>query len=242
MGKAIKEELLKIRFANPRDWGKGGRVDDYPFGGGATMIMGYHPLKGALDSFSSPGRVLYLSPQGKLWNFKKARASVCETLTLICGRYGGVDERFITECVDEEISIGNYILNGGEAAALALIESVFRFLPGALGNPDSLSEESFEKQGLLQGPQWTRPRHIAEASAVPELLFSGNHKQLKEIRFCVALLKTFLKRPELLSSRLRDQLPEAVGFLRSLSLQELGTLGFSKEDLKRAEKPVGSEK
>ena len=172
LGKAVKEGLLKVSFANPRDWGKSGRVDDYPFGGGETMIMGYHPLKKSLDSFSKSGQVVNFSPQGSLWNFQKTKtfARSFQIVTLVCGRYGGIDERFITECVHEEISIGDYILNGGEAAALVFMESLFRFLPGALGNSQSVEEESFTQEGLLQGPQWTRPKDI-EGHTIPEFLF-----------------------------------------------------------------------
>lgn len=233
LGKAIAEKLLSVSFVNPRDWSESKRVDDYPFGGGETMVMDYYPLKKALDSFSSSGHVVYFSPQGSLWNFKKARdfANRFQTLTLICGRYGGIDERLITECVNEEISVGDYILNGGEAAALILMESLFRFLPGAIGNKESLKEESFEKQGLLQGPQWTRPRHI-EGHTIPKVLFSGNHKEIKEFRFYISLIKTFLKRPDLLPVSLIDKLPRAFKEIKKLPLEELKAMGFSLEDLK----------
>lgn len=232
LGKAITEKLLKVHFANPRDWGESGRVDDYPFGGGETMVMSYFPLKKALDSFPSSGHVAYFSPQGSVWNFQKAEtfAGHFQTLTLICGRYGGIDERLIAECVDEEISIGDYILNGGEAAALILIESLFRFLPGAIGNSESLKEESFAKQGLLQGPQWTRPRHI-EGQTLPTFLFSGNHRRIKELRFYISLIKTFIKRPDLLPISLVDKLPEALREIKKLPFEELKAMGFSPEDL-----------
>lgn len=232
LGKAISEKLLKIHFANPRDWSESGRVDDYPFGGGETMVMNYLPLKKALNSFPSSGHVVYFSPQGSVWNFQKVKtfASRFQTLTLICGRYGGVDERLITECVDEEISIGDYIINGGEVAALVLIESLFRFLPGAIGNSESLKEESFEKQGLLQGPQWTRPRHI-EGHTIPTFLFSGNHKKIKEFQFYISLIKTFIKRPDLLPIPLADKLPEALKEIKKLPLEELKAMGFSLENL-----------
>lgn len=240
LGKALKENLLKVHFANPRDYSKSGRVDDYPFGGGESMVMTYHPLKSALDSFSDKGHVVCFSPQGTLWNFQKARffANTFSKVTLVCGRYGGIDERFISSCVEEEISVGNYILNGGEGAALVFIESIFRFLPGAIGNRKSLREESFSEQGLLQGPQWTRPRFI-EGHTVPEVLFSGNHKRIKDFRFSVSLVKTFIKRPELLPPSLIKKLPKALKEVKQLSEDELKALGFSSEDLKKCLKQMG---
>lgn len=233
LGKAVTAQLLKIQFVNPRDWSESGRVDDYPFGGGETMIMNYSPLKGALNSFSKKGHVVYLSPQGNIWNAQKAKtfAGHFQTITLICGRYGGIDERLITECVDEEISMGDYILNGGEAAALVFIESLFRFLPNAIGNSESLKEESFGEQDLLQGPQWTRPR-VIDGHTVPEFLFSGNHKKIKELRFYISLVKTFIKRPDILPISLIDKLPEALKEIEKLPLEELKAVGFSPEDLK----------
>ena len=234
LGKAVKEDLLKVSFSNPRDYGKSGRVDDYPFGGGESMVMAYHPLKGALNSFFEKGHVVYFSPQGNLWNFKKARtfANSFQTVTLICGRYGGIDERFISDFVHEEISVGDYILNGGEAAALVFLESFFRFLPGALGNSESLGEESFERKGLLQGPQWTRPRDIEGAVVIPEFLFSGNHKQIEDFRFYISLVKTFMKRPDLLSLSLVKKLPKALEEVGKLPEAEIKALGFSSESLR----------
>ena len=238
LGKAVKEGLLKVNFSNPRDYGKSGRVDDYPFGGGESMVMSYHPLKNSLDSFSKKGQVVYFSPQGNLWDFKKARAfSSFQTVTLICGRYGGIDERFISAFVDEEISIGDYILNGGESAALVFMESIFRFLPGALGNRQSLGEESFENEGLLQGPQWTRPRHI-KGHEIPEVFFSGNHKKIEEFRFYISLLKTFIKRSDRFSSSLLEKLPKALEEMERLSEPELEALGFSSEILESCLKKV----
>ena len=212
LGKAVREGLLEISFANPRDWGKSGRVDDYPFGGGESMVMSYPPLKGALDSFSKSGHVVCMSPQGEVLNFRKARAfsNSFQTITLVCGRYGGIDERFIAECVHEEISIGDYILNGGEAAALVFMESLFRFLPKALGNSQSIQEESFEKEGLLQGPQWTRPKDI-EGHTLPQFLFSGHHKKIQDLRLYISLVKTCIKRPELLSSHLLGAVKRSSG-------------------------------
>ena len=233
LGKAVRRGLIKIRFADPKDWAKDGRADDYPFGGGETMILSYPPLKAALDSFPSRGRTIHLSPQGALWNFRKAKefAARFPTLTLLCGRYGGIDGRLIAEAADEEISVGDYILNGGEAAALILMESLFRLLPEAVGNSASLKEESFEKDGLLQGPSFTRPRDI-EGHAVPQFLFSGHHRQIKDLRFHTALVLTFDSRPDLVPPALKSRLPRALSEMEKLPDEELKTLGLSLKKLK----------
>ena len=131
-----------------KQFADGGRADDYPFGGGDGLLIQYYPLKKALQSLKSPGRLIYLSPQGQSWSSHKARetAEKHKILTLVCGRYGGIDARFVREFVDEEISIGDYVLSGGESAALVLIESLSRFLPGFLGNKESPEKESFENE------------------------------------------------------------------------------------------------
>ena len=231
LNRAIKNSLLDIDLIDIKKFRGKGRADDYPFGGGDGMILRYEPLKKALLSISSPGRVIYLSAQGEKWSALKAKnySQRYQTLTLICGRYGGVDSRFVQDFVEEEISIGDYILNGGETAALVLIESLSRFLNGFLGNKESSQKESFENS-LLEGPVWTRPRKL-EGHSLPELIFSGQHEGIKKLRFYTSLLLTWLKRPELLEGKqeLLSQLPEAKVFLTSIPEEELKALGFQKD-------------
>lgn len=231
LSRAIKNSLLDIELVDIRKFTKKGRADDYPFGGGDGMLLRYKPLKEAIQTVSSLGRVVYLSAQGSKWSASKAKnyAKKYETLTLLCGRYGGVDSRFIKDFVDEEISIGDYVLNGGETAALVLIESLSRFLDGFLGNAESSKKESFENS-LLEGPGWTRPRDI-KGHFIPELIFSGKHKEIKEFRFYTSLLLTWLKRPDLLVGKenLLSRIPEAEKSLSKLSMKELEAIGFSKK-------------
>ena len=195
------------------------------------MLLCYEPLKGAIQSISSLGKVVYLSAQGSKWSASKAKdySKKYKTLTLLCGRYGGVDSRFIKDFVEEEISIGDYILNGGETAALVLIESLSRFLDGFLGNAESFKRESFENS-ILEGPGWTRPRQI-KGHFIPELIFSGKHKEIKEFRFYTSLLLTWLKRPDLLKEKkdLLNKLPEAEKVLSELPIKELEAIGLSKK-------------
>lgn len=233
MGRAFKEGRMKVSFSNPRQFAKDGRVDDYPFGGGDSMILSYEPLKKSMESFSRKGFVVYTSPQGRQWTARKARAFAQHPLiTFICGRYGGVDERFIRDWVDEEISIGDYVLNGGEAAALTCMESLSRFIPGTLGNKDSAEQESFEGMGLLEGPQWTRPQEIM-GHKIPEVILSGHHGKIKDFRFYVSLVLTFLKRPDLLlkNPALQKELSKAQNELKALDREELRSLGIQPSDL-----------
>ncbi|MCY4321380.1 MAG: tRNA (guanosine(37)-N1)-methyltransferase TrmD, partial [Bdellovibrionaceae bacterium] len=174
VSKALKKNILKIQLVDIKKFAKTGRADDYPFGGGDGMLIAYDPLSKALESLKKTGRLVYLSAQGQQWNARKAKnfSKKYKTVTLLCGRYGGVDSRFVQDFVDEEISIGDYILNGGETASLVLIESCSRFLKGFLGNKESYKKESFENQ-LLEGPSWTQPRNI-KTHKLPEIILSGN--------------------------------------------------------------------
>ena len=236
MGRAIGQGLIQVQTVNLRDFAQNnsGRVDDSPFGGGDGMILAYDPLRRAVESLADRGRVIYLSPRGALWSAKRARKYAAEhqALTVICGRYGGVDERFIRGFVDEEISLGNYVLNGGEAAFLALLETVSRFIPGVLGNWESPQRESFEGDGLLEAPQWTRPREI-EGHALPAPLLGGNHKEIEKFRFAASLVLTALRRPDLLAGRpdLLKRLPEAKKALSPLSEEDLKSMGLAPKDL-----------
>ena len=210
LGKAIKKKQIEVNLIDLKLFGKKGRVDDTPFGGGDGMILGYLPLKKALESVQNPGYKILLSPQGKRWDSKKSKSlSQKKEISFFCGRYGGLDARFSREFIDEEISIGDYILNGGEVACLAVLESLSRFLEGFLGNKTSSEKDSFEG-GLLEGPCFTKPREI-EGHKLPEVLLSGDHKKIEEFRFFSALILTSLKRPDLLekSPHLKEKNPKS---------------------------------
>lgn len=228
---AIDNSIIKIELVDIKSFANKNRADDYPFGGGDGMLLAYPPLKKALQSLLSPGRVLYLSAQGEKWSADKARSysQKHKEITLICGRYGGIDARFIQEFADEEISIGDYVLNGGESAALILIESLSRFLKGFLGNKESSEKESFEAF-LLEGPAWTKPRDI-KGHSIPEWIFSGHHEKIKKLQFYSSLLLTWLKRPDLLqeNEKLLSQIPEAKSVLSQRPKEELKALGFCKK-------------
>lgn len=236
LGQAQKKSLVSVQTVNPRDYTTDihKTVDDRPFGGGDGMVMLYEPLKKAyadIKSKGADGLLIYLSPQGSLWNDQKARtlASGSQSITLLCGRYAGVDQRFISEFVDEEISIGDYILSGGELAALCVIDSVARFIPGVLGNQASPHQESLAN-GLLECPQLTRPRDLP-GFQVPEVLIGGNHALIEEFRFDVSLVRTYFLRPDLWEKAgVRPlALEKALRRLAELPLEEKRALGLQTE-------------
>ena len=232
LGKALKNSLIDVEIIDIKKWTGKGRADDQIFGGGDGMLLRYSVLKAVLTSIPKPSHLIYLSPQGERWSAGQAKeySKKYSRLTLLCGRYAGVDSRFIKEFVDKEISIGDYILNGGESAALVIIESVSRFLDGFLGNQESAKKESFE-DFLLEGPAWTRPREI-KGHKIPDLLFQGHHAKIQQFRFYVSLLLTWLKRPDLLEGKrlLLKKIPEAQTFLSKLKKEELKTIGFCKKN------------
>ncbi len=209
---------IEIETLNPRQFtcDVHGTVDDRAFGGGDGMVMKPEPLAAAVDHLrqgSSP-RIVVLSPQGRKWNQDLAReyADRAGHVALISGRYAGLDQRFIAEYADDEISLGDFVLNGGEIAVLAVIESVARLIPGVLGNRESAIQDSFS-DGLLEAPQYTRPRQWRDRT-VPAPLLSGNHSEIEIFKKTVSVVRTLKLRPDLLAGLSREE-------LRSLGLLEL---------------------
>lgn len=207
LDRAQKNNLIDINVINIRDFSldNNKRVDDYSYGGGAGMIMTPQPLFDAINSVKKPNSyVVYMSPSGNVLTQNKVESlAKKDNLVILCGHYEGIDERIIDLCVDEEISIGDYVLTGGELPAMVLIDSVSRYVPNVLGNETTTDEESFSN-GLLEYPQYTRPSNF-NGKEVPEVLLSGNHKKIKEWRQEQSLLKTKKVRPELYRKFLREQ-------------------------------------
>jgi len=200
IGRAVEEGHVQIECVQIRDFStnKHKSVDDAPFGGGQGMVMNVQPLKDALLSkpLTEHSHVVYLSPKGKRLTHQKAVSlSNYKALTLVCGHYEGIDQRFIDAYVDEEISIGDYILTGGELAAMVVIDAVTRLVPGVLRNEKAHEDESIAS-GLLEFPQYTRPSDSEEGS-VPAVLLSGNHAEIAYWRFEKALMLTKERRPDL---------------------------------------------
>jgi len=197
---AREKGLLETEVVNPRDFTDDAHrtVDDYPFGGGAGMVLKPEPLFSAVESVRTPAaRVVLLSPRGRRYNQPVAREfSRLDHLVLVCGRYKDVDERVRATLCDDEISVGDFILAGGEAAAVILIESVARLLPGVVGDAESVDTDSFER-GILDAPYYTRPRRFRGLD-VPEVLVAGDHAAVADWRRERALLETARRRPELL--------------------------------------------
>ncbi len=204
--------LWSLATWNPRDYTTDNyrTIDDRPYGGGPGMVMLAEPLEKALDAAvmdqrralgdAGGGKVVFLSPQGaKLDHRKVMEFAGLGAVTLLCGRYEGIDERLIERRVDEEVSVGDYVLSGGELAAMALIDAVVRQLPGALGDGQSAAEESFAA-GLLDCPQYTRPENY-DGARVPEVLMSGHHERIRRWRLKQSLGRTWERRPDLLAER-----------------------------------------
>ncbi|MCM2336603.1 MAG: tRNA (guanosine(37)-N1)-methyltransferase TrmD [Pseudomonas sp.] len=202
-GRAAERGLLSLHAWNPRDHAEGNyrRVDDRTFGGGPGMVMMIDPVRAAIvaarDAHPAPARVVYLSPQGVPFTQARARElATHERLILLCGRYEGVDERLLQAEVDEELSIGDYVLSGGELAAAVVIDAVARLQDGALNDAESASQDSFE-DGLLDCPHYTRPV-VHALGEVPPVLLSGNHAEIAKWRRMQALGRTWQRRPDLL--------------------------------------------
>lgn len=206
--RAVENGQLVLDTVNPRDFTEDRHrtVDDRPFGGGPGMVMKVAPLEKALGHArqrAAGGKVIYLSPQGRPLTQAKAEALAAEPeLILLAGRYEGVDERLLEASVDEQISIGDYVLSGGELPALVLIDAVTRLLPGVLGHQDSAAQDSFsgDMENLLDCPHYTRPE-LYQGRSVPEVLLSGDHERIRRWRLQQALGRTWRWRPELLEAR-----------------------------------------
>lgn len=205
-GRAIERKIVDLVAWNPRDYthDKHKTVDDRPYGGGPGMLMKYQPLHDALQAAKHAnvggGKVIYLSPQGqRLTQSMLSEASNLGQLILVAGRYEGVDERFIQLDCDEEWSLGDYVISGGELAALIVIDAITRLLPGVLGDGQSAQQDS-HMHGLLDCPHFTRPE-ILQGLAVPEVLLSGNHAEIGRWRMKQSLGRTWQKRPDLLADK-----------------------------------------
>ncbi|MGB5334603.1 MAG: tRNA (guanosine(37)-N1)-methyltransferase TrmD [Woeseiaceae bacterium] len=203
VGRALDRGLISLDVENPRDHTSDAHrtVDDRPYGGGPGMVMKFEPLAAALQAsrarLPEGSPVVYLSPQGAVFNQAAARRyAELPGLVLLAGRYEGIDERLIESEVDEELSLGDFVLSGGEIAAMAVIDAVVRLLPGALGDAESAQQDSFEG-GLLDFPHYTRPE-IVEGRRVPEVLMSGDHAKIARWRQKQALGRSYLRRPDLL--------------------------------------------
>jgi tRNA (guanine37-N1)-methyltransferase len=198
LSRAVKAGIINVNCVNIRDYAvnKHGQVDDAPYGGGAGMVMMAPPVYDAYRSLNTSARVVYLTPQGKVFNQQMAvEFSALDELVLLCGHYEGLDERVIEKIVTDEVSIGDYVLTGGEPAALVIMDAVSRLIPGVLGKEESHRDESFSG-GLLEYPQYTRPPSFI-GSDVPEILLSGNHAKIEAWRREEAVKRTKLKRPDL---------------------------------------------
>lgn len=203
-GRAIEQGLVKLDCWNPRDWAKGPyrQIDDKPYGGGPGMVMMYEPIHATIQFARSQMpkhcKTIYLSPQGKMVKQQELNTIVATTQSLLflAGRYEGIDERIIDHDIDEEWSLGDFVLSGGELAAMVYIDAITRLLPGSLGHEESAQQDSF-MDGLLDCPHYTRPAVIGEMN-VPPVLLSGNHRDITRWRRKQSLGKSWLKRPDLL--------------------------------------------
>ena len=216
-GRAIRRGDVVMQLVSPRDYAGDVHqtIDERPFGGGPGMVMCYTPLakavRAAKKALGASAKVVYLSPQGQKLTHRVVQdlgGTSC-SFVLVCGRYEGVDERFIQDYVDVELSIGDYVLSGGELAAMVVMDALMRTLPGVIGKTASVAEDSFVN-GLLDCPHYTRPAHIPEGSSVPDVLRSGDHARIARWRRKQALGRTWFRRPELLNSQCLSEKDKAL--------------------------------
>ena len=224
IGRALSDELIKLKIINIRDYAKNRyrQVDDYPYGGGAGMLMQADPIysayKDICKGLEKKPRLIYTTPQGRLFNQDLAKELAKEEeLIFLCGHYEGVDERVLELTDAESISIGDYVLTGGELPSVVMMDAISRMIKGVLSNKESAEFESFE-DNLLEYPQYTRPS-VYEGMEVPEILLSGHHKNIEEWKRKEALRRTFERRPDLLDPK----------FLSAKDLSFLQSLGYSKD-------------
>ena len=203
-GRAVKHGRLQLQYWNPRTFtrDKHQTVDDRPYGGGPGMVMKVAPLRDAIidakQTLGEQAKVIYLSPQGRLLDQQGLKQLANrDSMILVAGRYEGIDERLIEEQIDEEWSIGDYVLSGGELAAMVMIDGVARLLPGVLGDEESAQQDSF-MEGLLDHPHYTRPENLDD-QAVPDVLLGGDHEAIRRWRLKQSLGRTWLRRPDLLA-------------------------------------------
>ena len=227
VGRAQRRELIALLVENPRDFTDDAHrtVDDRPYGGGPGMVMKYAPLAAAVqaarEKLPQGCPLIYLSPQGKVFDQAIARRlAELPGMVLLAGRYEGIDERFIESQVDEELSLGDFVLSGGEIAAMAVIDAVGRLLPGVLGDDESAAQDSF-MEGLLDYPHYTRPEKVGD-NEVPKVLLSGDHARIERWRRKQALGRSFLRRPELIEKLELDDEQQALldEFLKEQRLKE----------------------
>lgn len=200
VGRAIEEGALAVEVMDLREHGVGKhrQLDDAPFGGGAGMVMMIEPLAASLEPLSETQRVLFTPSGSPMTQATLDRWADLDEITLVCGRFEGVDQRVVDRFIDEEVSLGDYVLAGGEVAAAAVIEGIARLIPGVVGNPESTTRESF-RNGLLEEPVYTRPAEF-DGMTVPDILLSGDHGRIEQWRAEQRLRRTKDRRPDLLSN------------------------------------------
>lgn len=233
VGQAFKKNLFAFEAINPRAFAKGLHqgVDDKIYGGGDGMVQSFPPWSQAIESvgiLSPPSKVVFLTPQGRLWNQTLAQQWLREEshLVFVCGRYAGFDERLIFKHADEEISVGDYVVNGGELPAQIVMETLIRGLPGVLGHEDSFSRDSLSEGGLLEAPQFTRPQEV-EGLKVPSFLLEGHHEKIESMRWALSVVRTSLRRPDLLKKAgiTSSELKKAKEEIQKLSPEDQDVLG-----------------
>ena len=199
--RSVKNNIISINIINLREYSanKHKRIDDKTYGGGPGMVMQYQPISDAIENIKDSGPIIYLSPQGEpLTQAKLKKLAFEESITLLCGRYEGIDQRVIDDLVDEEISLGDYVISGGESASMVLLEGITRLIPGTVDDEESINQDSFQA-GILDHPHYTKPEEI-NGMKIPDVLTSGNHEKVEIWRRKQALGLTWLKRPELLKN------------------------------------------